>query len=51
MQSKKTGRRYVGSCENLQRRFLQHNTGQSVSTRHGISWRLIYISRVFQHSS
>ncbi|PYK17823.1 MAG: endonuclease [Verrucomicrobia bacterium] len=38
LQSTKTGRRYVGSCENLDERIRRHNLGHSKATRHGIPW-------------
>jgi putative endonuclease len=41
--SGKTGRRYVGSTDNVERRFAQHNAGQSKSTRHGVPWQLIHV--------
>ena len=42
LRSSKTGRRYVGSCENLEERIRRHNLGHSKATRHGIPWTLIY---------
>ncbi|MHC4441633.1 MAG: GIY-YIG nuclease family protein [Planctomycetota bacterium] len=42
LRSLKTGRRYVGSSDNVDRRLVEHNTGQSKSTRHGIPWKVIY---------
>jgi putative endonuclease len=42
LQSAKTGRRYVGSCENLDERVRRHNFGHSKATRHGIPWTLVY---------
>jgi putative endonuclease len=42
LRSLKTGRRYVGSSNNAERRLKEHNTGKSKSTRHGIPWELIY---------
>jgi putative endonuclease len=40
--SVKTGRRYVGSCEDVDERVRRHNAGHSKSTRHGIPWILIH---------
>ena len=34
--SRKTGRRYVGSCENLTERIRRHNAGDSNPTKHGV---------------
>ena len=42
LSSDKTGRRYTGSCENVDQRLRQHNTGQSKSTRAGRPWTLVY---------
>ena len=42
LKSLKTGRRYVGSSDNVDRRIMEHNAGKSKSTRHGIPWELIY---------
>jgi putative endonuclease len=42
LQSTKTGRRYVGSCENLDDRIRRHNLGHSKATHHGIPWTLIH---------
>jgi putative endonuclease len=40
--SEKTGRSYVGSTDDLDRRLSQHNAGHSKSTRHGVPWRLVH---------
>ena len=42
LRSKKTGRRYVGSCEDINHRIDQHNAGASKATRHGVPWVLIH---------
>ena len=42
LRSEKTGRRYFGSTENLASRFEQHNRAQSLATKHGAPWLLIY---------
>ena len=42
LRSAKTGRRYVGSCADLDVRLSQHNSGQSKSTRHGVPWHVVY---------
>ncbi len=41
LQSAATGRRYVGSCENIEERVHRHNAGHSKSTRHGVPWILL----------
>jgi putative endonuclease len=42
LQSQKTGRRYVGSCENLAERIRRHNAGDSKATKHGVPWILLH---------
>ena len=41
LRSEKTGRRYVGSCEDLEDRLQRHNAGESKATKHGAPWRLL----------
>ena len=41
LRSKKSGRRYVGSCEDLDDRLDRHNAGESKATRHGAPWMLL----------
>ena len=40
--SEKTGRRYIGSCEDLAHRLYRHNTRQMKATKHGVPWSLIH---------
>jgi putative endonuclease len=42
LRSGKTGRRYVGSCEDLDDRVRRHNVGEAKATRHGIPWKLVH---------
>jgi putative endonuclease len=42
LRSQRTGRRYVGSCENREERLRRHNAGDSKTTRHGVPWILIH---------
>jgi len=42
LRSNKTGRRYVGSCENIPDRLGRHNAGHSKATQHGIPWILVH---------
>lgn len=42
MKSSKTEKFYVGTTRDLKRRFYQHNHGQSIATKSGIPWELIY---------
>ena len=41
LRSQKTGRRYVGSCEDLADRIRRHNAGESKATKHGVPWILV----------
>ena len=38
LQSKTTGRYYIGQTQNLERRIKEHNSGQTKSTKYGIPW-------------
>jgi GIY-YIG catalytic domain len=42
LRSQKTGRRYVGSCEDLTERLRRHNAGDSKATKHGVPWVLVH---------
>ncbi|MFM8458203.1 MAG: GIY-YIG nuclease family protein [Chthoniobacterales bacterium] len=42
LRSEKTGRRSVGSTQDIAARLLQHKSGQSLATKHGIPWKLIH---------
>ncbi|HZS17283.1 MAG TPA: GIY-YIG nuclease family protein [Candidatus Udaeobacter sp.] len=42
LRSRKTRRRYVGSCEDLTERIRRHNAGQSTATKDGVPWELGY---------
>ena len=41
LRSLKTGRRYLGSCEDLAQRVRRDNAGESKATKHGVPWVLI----------
>jgi len=41
LRSMKTGRLYVGSCQDLDDRIHRHNAGHSKATRHGVPWFLV----------
>jgi putative endonuclease len=43
LRSKKTGRRYVGSCQDLDDRIRRHNAGESKATKHGVPWILLRV--------
>jgi len=40
--SPKTGKHYIGSTNDLDRRLTEHNRGQTTSTRHKGPWVVIY---------
>ncbi|PIS08074.1 endonuclease [Candidatus Berkelbacteria bacterium CG10_big_fil_rev_8_21_14_0_10_43_13] len=42
LQSEKTKRHYIGSCEDLGRRLSEHNSGKTKSTKHGQPWKVVY---------
>ena len=42
LRSDKTGRRYVGSSQDPEKRLGEHNNGQSLATKHGVPWKLIH---------
>ena len=42
LRSEKTGRRYIGSSQDIESRLGEHNSGQSLATKHGIPWRLVH---------
>jgi putative endonuclease len=42
LESIKNDTMYVGYTENLVRRIKEHNSGENVSTKHGVPWKLIY---------
>jgi putative endonuclease len=42
LRSAKTGRLYVGSCQDVDDRVRRHNAGHSKATRHGIPWTLLH---------
>jgi putative endonuclease len=42
LQSDSTGRFYVGSTDNLDRRLADHNSGKSLATRNRGPWSLAY---------
>ena len=42
LQSKKNRKYYVGHTNDLERRIVEHNSGQTKSTKTGIPWEVIY---------
>jgi putative endonuclease len=42
IKSQKTGKYYVGSSEDAEKRLQQHNWSRTPSTKHGIPWKLVY---------
>src|SRR5215471_10425151 len=47
LRSTKTGRRYVGSCEDLDERLRRHNFGHSKATRHSVPSSSVCILKCF----
>ena len=45
LRSGRHGRRYVGSCADLEDRLRRHNAGRSRATKAGVPWELIYSER------
>jgi putative endonuclease len=43
LRSRKTGRRYVGSCEDFEDRLRRHNNRESKATRHGVPWVVLHV--------
>ncbi|MBA4313062.1 MAG: excinuclease ABC subunit C [Chlorobiaceae bacterium] len=41
LQSEKNKRYYVGHTENLERRLIEHNSGNGLSTKYGVPWRIV----------
>ena len=42
LHSTKTNKYYTGSCEDIEIRLAQHNSGRSKSTRAGAPWIMLY---------
>jgi putative endonuclease len=42
LRSHTTGRRYVGSCNDLDDRLRRHNAGHNKATKHGAPWDLVH---------
>ena len=42
LRSDKTGRRYIGSSQDIESRLNEHNSGYSLATKHGVPWKLIH---------
>jgi putative endonuclease len=42
LRSERTGRRYVGSCDDVPARVDQHNRGKTNSTKSGVPWKLVH---------
>jgi putative endonuclease len=51
LRSEKTGRRYVGSCEDVGDRLRRHNAGESKATSHGIPWSLVHVEEFLTRSA
>ena len=42
LRSKTTGKHYIGSTYNVDKRLVAHNSGANRSTRAGMPWEIIY---------
>ncbi len=42
LKSKKDGSIYIGYSNDLKRRFVEHNDGQNISTKHKAPFELVY---------
>jgi len=42
LQSEKSGRFYIGSTTDLDRRLAEHNSGQTTSMRNRGPWKVVY---------
>jgi putative endonuclease len=42
IQSETSGKYYIGSSEDVQKRLQQHNWSRTPSTKSGIPWKLVY---------
>ncbi len=40
--SEKVKRYYIGHTQNLERRLIEHNSGQNKSTKYGIPWKHVF---------
>jgi putative endonuclease len=49
--SEKTGRRYVGSCEDVSDRLRRHNAGESKATKHGTPWKWLLLEEFLTRSA
>jgi len=43
LQSCNTKRYYIGSTNDIDRRFTEHNNGQTKSTKHQRPWKIVYL--------
>ncbi|MBI5728260.1 MAG: GIY-YIG nuclease family protein [Candidatus Magasanikbacteria bacterium] len=48
LQSQKTNKLYIGYTEDLRRRFQEHNTSRSLSTKSDQPWQLVYYEAFFK---
>ena len=42
IQSEKTNKYYVGFTSDIEQRLKKHNAGNVKSTKHSVSWKLVY---------
>jgi len=51
LRSKETGRRYIGSCADVDDRLRRHNAGESKATKHGIPWIVLHVEKFATRSA
>jgi predicted GIY-YIG superfamily endonuclease len=51
LRSDKTGRTYVGFCEDVHVRLHSHNSGHVAATRNGRPWRILWTEEIADYSS
>jgi len=42
LKSQKSGKFYIGHTNDINRRFIEHNSGQTKSTKSGIPWDIVF---------
>jgi len=50
LKSDRTGKRYIGHTNDLERRLKEHNTGHVKSTKAGLPWSIVTYKKVFSRS-
>ncbi len=45
LQSEGDGSLYLGSTSDIERRFIQHNSGAVISTKKKLPWKIVHVCR------